>query len=205
MTLYELLGVNRDASPEQIKSAYRAKSMQHHPDRGGDSAIFNLIQKAYDTLKDSNKRSFYDKTGRIAEEEEKNLLQEAFSGIASVSGDLIERFADNPKFLEVDFLLEVKNHFTKMVNLAVEERSKYRRSLAHVRTIQKKISLKNGCKHPNILLNVLKEKEHIFDQTVKKLDQDLELLRLIVKLLQDYTYRSLWSDREFTPLDKSFI
>jgi len=57
---YTTLGVGRDASPEQIKSAYRKMAAKHHPDRGGDTAAFQNIQAAYETLSDPNKRAQYD-------------------------------------------------------------------------------------------------------------------------------------------------
>lgn len=58
--LYQTLGVARNASPDEIKKAYRKLAAQHHPDRGGDTAKFQEIQVAYDTLSDPNKRSQYD-------------------------------------------------------------------------------------------------------------------------------------------------
>jgi len=57
---YTTLGVGRDANPEQIKSAYRKMAAKHHPDRGGDTAAFQNIQAAYETLSDPNKRAQYD-------------------------------------------------------------------------------------------------------------------------------------------------
>lgn len=60
MDYYTILGVPRGASEDEIKKAYRKLAMQHHPDRGGDSAKFQQVQEAYDTLGDSNKRHVYD-------------------------------------------------------------------------------------------------------------------------------------------------
>ena len=60
MNYYETLGVPKTASQEEIKKAYRKLASQHHPDKGGDTARFQEIQAAYDTLSDPQKRSEYD-------------------------------------------------------------------------------------------------------------------------------------------------
>jgi curved DNA-binding protein len=57
---YSTLGVDRNATPEDIKRAYRKMAAQHHPDRGGDTAKFQDVQAAYETLSDSEKKSQYD-------------------------------------------------------------------------------------------------------------------------------------------------
>ncbi len=60
MDYYELLGVSRSDGPDEIKKAYRKLASQHHPDKGGDTAKFQEIQTAYDTLTDLEKRVAYD-------------------------------------------------------------------------------------------------------------------------------------------------
>ena len=57
---YQTLGVDRDASADEIKRAYRKLASQHHPDKGGDTALFQEIQTAYDTLSDPQKRAAFD-------------------------------------------------------------------------------------------------------------------------------------------------
>lgn len=57
---YQILGVPRTASQEEIKQAYRKLAMKHHPDRGGDSSQFQKIQEAYSVLGDEQKKANYD-------------------------------------------------------------------------------------------------------------------------------------------------
>jgi DnaJ-class molecular chaperone len=57
---YQTLGVERGATPDEIKRAYRKLASQHHPDKGGDKARFQEIQTAYDTLGNAQKRAEYD-------------------------------------------------------------------------------------------------------------------------------------------------
>jgi curved DNA-binding protein len=58
--LYKTLGVAKNATADEIKRAYRRLASKHHPDRGGDTKMFQEIQTAYDTLIDSNRRAAYD-------------------------------------------------------------------------------------------------------------------------------------------------
>jgi DnaJ-class molecular chaperone len=60
MDYYKTLGVNRNASPDDIKKAYRRLAGQHHPDKGGDTATFQKIQEAYETLSDPQKKQQFD-------------------------------------------------------------------------------------------------------------------------------------------------
>lgn len=62
---YSILGVSRNATPEEIKKAYRKLAHQYHPDKGGGSdAKFKEINEAYQVLGDEKKRKQYDQFGR---------------------------------------------------------------------------------------------------------------------------------------------
>ncbi|HEY1097192.1 MAG TPA: molecular chaperone DnaJ [Alphaproteobacteria bacterium] len=67
---YDVLGVQKGASAEELKKAYRKLAMQYHPDRNKDNkeaeAKFKEVSEAYDILKDDQKRAAYDRYGHGA-------------------------------------------------------------------------------------------------------------------------------------------
>jgi len=70
---YQVLGVSREATEDDLKKAYRKQAMQYHPDRNqGDAAAearFKEVNEAYDILKDGEKRAAYDRFGHAAFEQ----------------------------------------------------------------------------------------------------------------------------------------
>jgi len=61
---YKILGVEKGASKDEVKKAFRKAAHEHHPDKGGDEAKFKEINEAYQVLGDEKKRQQYDQFGR---------------------------------------------------------------------------------------------------------------------------------------------
>jgi len=95
---YEVLGLNRDASEEDIKKAYRKLAMKHHPDRNPDSKDaeekFKEAKEAYEMLTDAEKRRAYDAYGHAGVNPQMGMGggmgpgQEGFGGFAEAFGDI---------------------------------------------------------------------------------------------------------------------
>ena len=67
---YEILGIDKSATPEQVKKAYRKKAIEYHPDKNpGDKEAeekFKLAAEAYEVLSDPDKKARYDQYGHAA-------------------------------------------------------------------------------------------------------------------------------------------
>jgi molecular chaperone DnaJ len=62
---YKILGINKGASEEEIKKAFRKLAHKYHPDKGGDEKKFKEINEAYQVLSNKEKRAQYDRFGRV--------------------------------------------------------------------------------------------------------------------------------------------
>jgi molecular chaperone DnaJ len=92
---YEVLGVNRDASEEDIKKAYRKLAMKHHPDRNPDSKDgeerFKEAKEAYEVLSEPEKRRAYDAYGHAGVNPQMGGMGgegPGFGGFAEAFGDI---------------------------------------------------------------------------------------------------------------------
>src|SRR5690349_3220526 len=89
---YEILGVAKNASPEDVKKAYRKVAIQYHPDKNpGDKAAeekFKEAAEAYEVLSDADKRAQYDRFGH------NRPGQGGFSGHNMNMEDIFSQFGD---------------------------------------------------------------------------------------------------------------
>ena len=116
---YKILGVDKNASKDEIKKAYRTLVRTKHPDKGGSEEEFQNIQLAYDTLSDENKRKVYDeygeeglKEGMTGEEPtdifdlftrggKKNVKRKTKSVLQAMEVSLEDIFMGKEKYLEI--------------------------------------------------------------------------------------------------------
>lgn len=67
MDYYQILGIQKNATQDEVKKAFHKLAHKHHPDKGGDEKKFKEINEAYQVLSDTQKRQQYDQFGRVFE------------------------------------------------------------------------------------------------------------------------------------------
>lgn len=120
---YEVLGLCKKASFEEIKSKYRSLSKLHHPDVGGDQDVFVLINWAYTVLIDPETRELYDTTGVI-----KNTTEDRIIHAKSIErfNELLVQILVHDEFLQrqgnIDLVQCIKdniNNTLKQIEVAI--------------------------------------------------------------------------------------
>ncbi len=124
MDYYELLGVSKSASEKDLKSAFKKKAMQYHPDKGGDPDKFKEINEAYQVLSDTQKRQMYDQFG-TADPQQVNqnqtyhfnagnmndMFNQMFGGMGPFGFGGPQRQRTN-KNIRLNYTIDFKNVFT---------------------------------------------------------------------------------------------
>jgi len=118
-TFYKVLGVEKNATKDEIRKAYRNLIRTKHPDKGGDKEEFQKIQLAYDTLSDEDKRKVYDDYGEEGLKEgmteeptsifdilnrgggKKNVRRKTKSVLQAMEVTLEDIFIGKEKYLEI--------------------------------------------------------------------------------------------------------
>jgi len=93
---YDVLGVARNASPDEIKKAFRRLAMQYHPDRNQEDGAedrFKEVNEAYEVLSDPERRAMYDRFGHAAAGAGENPFARGFDGFGFGGlGDIFDAF-----------------------------------------------------------------------------------------------------------------
>lgn len=177
MKLYAILGVSTTSNPAQIKGAYRRLAKKHHPDKGGDPAIFGEISRAYAVLSDPVKRAKYDATGDEggADNSRRDILQLIAVALEGVISDL-DRAATQNIPLSVREILEAQ--------VSAIENSL--RAMAEVRNKVLKLANRITPKQPggeDVISPMIKDKITSLDSLGVSLNRQLADLRAAIAIV----------------------
>lgn len=133
--LYEDLGVGKDATPEEIKQAYKKLAKENHPDAGGDASKFQEVAHAYSVLKDPDKRSSYDTHGK-----EQDDADQSYHILAGIFESILSKSEDFPP--DFDILDEMKNILDSIVQKIRVDRQKFDKDIRRYKKLLKRFKRK---------------------------------------------------------------
>jgi curved DNA-binding protein CbpA len=171
---YETLGVNKDATPAEIKKARRRKAQAIHPDlEGGDESAMAEVNAAFDCLSDPQRRLLYDQTGqdgqRSVEDEVRNEILAAFA-------DALGRDAS-------DALKHARQVITGKQNEIKKQRSMALAAEKKLTARREKISVKAG---DNLFHLLIDQQLTQLANAIAHCDRGLKVMATALKALETY-------------------
>lgn len=183
MSLYEELGVPKDASPEAVKRAYRKRAQQTHPDKeGGSEEEFKAVNRAYVVLSDPTKRKRYDETGDLGEGPITSAAQMATQALASVLFQVLEHEDVDYE----DVVAVMRTHFEqKMKEYRAQIAGADRLLAKHERTLKR---FKRKGEGENLLAQFLQSKINQVKAEIVDKEGAIKVGEDALGLLKDYEY-----------------
>ncbi len=179
-SLYDTIGVNKGASQEEIKKAFREKAKETHPDtENGNTMAMVELNKAYKVLSDADKRKRYDETGQDSPEQSfevrfKSLIKEVFilviDDTKSIDNvDIIKSFNSQLNAILDGFKSQHKDHLFK--------KEKY-----------EKVKLRLKSKDDNSINEVIDTQIEMCNNNLGMLNTNIDFIRKSKEVLKKYYY-----------------
>jgi curved DNA-binding protein CbpA len=179
VTLYDDLGVAKDASDDEIKKVFRKKAQKYHPDKpGGDAKKFQIISLAYNTLGDKAKRARYD-SGEV---EPPSIRLMAMQNLAQMLQRLIASGQDLDR---LDVVKNLREQCKVGKNKANGIIATIKKDLVRLRRAEKRLKFK-GKESP--LANAIKGVIDAAEQQLIGNEQMLELGKEMESILADHEW-----------------
>ena len=183
MNPYKVLGINnQEATIEEIRKQYRDLSKTHHPDKGGDKAVFAELAKAYEILSDKIRRKMFDEQGIInptekLDKQSEALLQQLFQNIISKVG--------LTGVLTIDVIGEMKNMIGNGLGIVDKKQNDAEENIRAANKVLGKFKFKNK---KNPIQSMIHQDINKNGAVVTQCNSDREVAKRTRMLLKDYTF-----------------
>lgn len=179
MTLYDTLGVAKDATAAEIKTAYRRAASAAHPDReGGSTERMAAVNKAWEILGDEKRRARYDETGD--EQEGPSIKDHARQAVMQVFDKCVMQ-SDS-----LDIVAEAREAFRNAIKGHKEDRKDAERSMAKMEKRRGKVSVSKG---ENLFDQILNSKIARVKNELEILAKSIEVGEAALDMLKVYSYK----------------
>jgi curved DNA-binding protein CbpA len=175
-TLYDVLGVPKDADSNTVKAGYRLAARRAHPDKGGSGDKMAAVNKAYEVLSDPERRKVYDETG---DEKPVNSIEQEAVGLAgAIFGEAIEQDQISTLAYARQKARDIRDGLARQRAQAL---SKIRRLEAKSKKVRRKTK-----DAPNMVQAAIDAQMSRYHAVVKDADRKLEVAKAACLLVNDY-------------------
>jgi DnaJ-class molecular chaperone len=177
---YDTLGVDKNATEEEIKKAYRDKSKEQHPDKGGDEEEFKKTSEAYAIIGTPNKRKQYDETGSTDTEDP----------LANIHRDVSEMFFNviqhNQRNIEhTDIIQEMLKIISNAISMAKSEIPKKDKGIKEMEKLLNRIDKKNDSAE-NFFEGIIQGKIQQIKRDKLMVNNSIERFNLMIDMIELY-------------------
>jgi len=195
---YKVLGVDRDASPEEIKAAGKKSARELHPDAGGDASKFAESRQALAILTSPTKRAKFDRTGAVEEEtpdaKMKKAMQMIHSALASLTNEyLTSGFKRDKDPRKIDLIPAVAAYLQDQIDAgraALKTGDQHEAFLRDfVKRFKQRRKVKAGPQFDFIARQFEEEIRAVMEKR-EMVESDLEVAALALDMIESYEFKA---------------
>ena len=181
INLYDILGLSKSATLEEIKAKYKSLAQQHHPDKGGDPDLFKKIKHAYEVLSDPINRKRYDTTGHY--DDGPNIQTEALDHLSNLFFKLVPTINADLD----DLVLIMKNDGRQEKEDVNNNINACNNHIQKLNKIINKIKKKSNSGE-NFLKMFAENQLKMVHNELQNLKKRIAVLDIVIEILEDYHY-----------------
>lgn len=179
---YSVLGVGKDATPAQIKKAFRKKASENHSDKnGGDDTAMAAINMAYKLLSNPEKRKRYDETGDDGIYTH-TIEEQAVNVIMMLASQIIEKAPEH-----VGIVAEITKALKRAEQECTQTIAEKKRSIAKFERRSKTVKAKKN----NLLQGLFQQHIDQLKQTIAALENNIKINAAALQIIKDGGYEDV--------------
>lgn len=186
---YEELGVDRDATSDEINKAFRKKAKKVHPDGGGTPEEFERVKRASMVLLDPAKRKKFDEDGTVGDDAPDNDAALAMERVASFFINSINATTQEgfgvPSLDEVDLVQGAMVYFSQQIGAAQNNINRVQRQVKQFTKAMSRIKTKRA---DDVLTTMLKKYAHDLDRNIEHNKKDIKINEMAKEIVRDYEF-----------------
>lgn len=187
---YEILGLDKDATPKQINAAFRKKSKEVHPDKkGGSTEEFTRVKEASLVLLDPELRKQFDDTGTVGDKKPDNIAALAMEKIANFFITSINA-ADNPMaptLSQLNLVEAGREFFRQQVSGAQQHINDYEKNIKKFEKAMKRLKSK---RQDDVIKNMLRHHTSQMQRIIEATKQEIRCFNIALDILKDYEFET---------------